>query len=227
MAQQLFFDLPALPALGREDFFAASANAVALAFVDQWPDWPDGKLVLLGPEGSGKTHLVHVWAKRSNARIISATDLADVDVPAMVDRPVAVEDVTRIAGDGACETALFHLHNLLRAEGQSLMLTAQKPPSRWGLALPDLTSRMMAAATTEIDPPDDLLLSVVMAKLFADRQIVPTGDVIPYLVNRIDRSFAIARKVVAAMDDLALSEKRDVTRPIAARVIADLEQVAD
>ncbi|MGR3322451.1 MAG: chromosomal replication initiator DnaA [Pseudooceanicola sp.] len=224
MPRQLTFDLPARPALGRDDFFVAAPNAMAVAMVDQWPDWPGGKLLLTGPEGAGKTHLVHVWAQRSGARILPAADLPGADIPLLGGQPVAVEDAQRIAGDRAAEEALFHLHNHVLAEGHSLLVTADAPPIRWGLVLPDLASRMQGAASVGIGAPDDALLSVVLAKLFADRQIVPPGDVIPYLLRRIDRSFASARRIVAAIDAVSLREKRGITRPLAARICDELEK---
>lgn len=224
MPRQLNFDLPARPALGRADFFVAEPNAVALAMVERWPDWPGGKLLITGPRGSGKTHLAHVWTTRSHARIVPAYLLPQEDIPALSAGPVAVEDVQEIAGNAEAERALFHLHNLLLAEGQSLLLTATGAPRHWGLELPDLASRMEGTGSVTIDLPDDQLLAVVLAKLFADRQVVPNGDVIPYLLRRMDRSFDAARRVVAAIDALALTEKRDITRRLAARACDQLEQ---
>ncbi|WP_370282945.1 DnaA ATPase domain-containing protein [Pseudooceanicola sp.] len=226
MPRQLNFDLPARPALGRDDFFVAEPNAVALALVESWPDWPNRKLLIIGPTGSGKTHLAHVWATRSRARLIPAYLLPQENIPALAAGPVVIEDAQEIAGNETAEHALFHLHNHLLAEGQSLLLTANTAPQHWGLHLPDLASRMQGTTSVSIDLPDDRLLAVVLAKLFADRQIVPHGDVIPYLLRRMDRSFADAQRIVAAIDALSLSEKRDVTRRLAGRACDQLEQDA-
>ena len=85
--EQLSFDLSARPALGREDFFVSEANAVALAMVDAWRDWPTGKFLLLGEPGSGKTHLAHVWAHQADARLMSSFDVPSADIEAMASRP--------------------------------------------------------------------------------------------------------------------------------------------
>ena len=220
MAQQLSFDLPVRPALGREDFFVSPANAMAVALVEGWHDWPGRKLALTGPAGAGKTHLAHVWAAASGARIVPARALAGADIPALATAPVAVEDVPDIAGDGAAEAALFHLHNLVLAEGHSLLLTAACPAHRWGLALPDLASRMQQAQAATLAPPDDRLLSAVLGKLFADRQLAPAPGTIPYLVARMDRSFDAARRLVAALDAAALAQGRAINRRLAAEVLA-------
>jgi chromosomal replication initiation ATPase DnaA len=113
-----------------------------------------------------------------------------------------VEDADHLA-DPADETALFHLHNLLGAQGGALLLTAAVPVRDWGLTLADLASRMQAIAVTRLDPPDDALLSAVLVKLFADRQITVAPALIPYLASRMDRSFAAARDLVARLDALA------------------------
>lgn len=219
MPRQLSFDLPARPALGRDDFFVSPANAEALATVEDWRDWPGGKLVLVGPKGAGKTHLAHVWAALSGARIVAAAELAAADIPALAAHPVAVEDADRIAQDGAAEAALFHLHNLALAERRALLVTGRDAPGRWGLGLPDLESRLQAAGIVRLAAPDDALLSALLAKLFADRQLSPSPDTITYLTRRIDRSFAAAARIVAKLDRAALAGKRPVTRALAAEVL--------
>lgn len=152
MAEQLPLNLPARTALGRGDFFVTEANALALAEIDGWRSWPAGKLVLVGPAGAGKTHLAHVWAKESGARILPASRLAEADIPALGEGPVVVEDADRIAGDRPAEEALFHLHNLALAERQPLLITASLPPSRWPLSLPDLASRMQGSPVARLGP---------------------------------------------------------------------------
>lgn len=224
MHRQLSFDLPARAALGREDFFVAPANAMAVALIENWQNWPGRKLLLEGPKGAGKTHLAHVWAQAAAARIVAATSLAGANIPDLASTPVAVEDVQDIAGDTAAENALFHLHNLVLAEGHALLLTADRPAARWGLQLPDLASRMQGTQATKLEAPDDRLLSAVLAKLFADRQLIPTPDTIPYLVARMDRAFDSARLLVARLDQAALSQGRAINRKLAAEVLEQIMQ---
>lgn len=219
--QQLSFDLPAKPAVGRDDFFVSPGNAVAVATIEAAQPWPGGKLVLCGPAGSGKTHLVHVWAAQSGAAVVSARDLAGADIPTLAKAPVAIEDVPRIATDLAAQNALFHLHNLVLAEGHALLLSGRSGPGHWGLSLADLQSRMQGAHMVTLAAPDDALLAAVLAKLFNDRQITPKADVIPYLVAHIHRSFEAAASMVERLDSAALAERRTVSRPLAIRLIAD------
>lgn len=219
MPEQLGFDLPSRTALGRDAFFVAPTNALALAMIDNWQDWAGGKLALTGPAGSGKTHLTHVWAEMSGAQIIAARDLAGADIPTLAIRAVAVEDVPQIGQDADAQTALFHLHNLTLAEGHPLLLTGEGPVPQWNLTLPDLASRIAAATAVALDPPDDALLSALMVKLLADRQLTPKPDLIPYLLTRMDRSFAAAIDLIDRLDTASIALKRPITRHLAATVL--------
>ncbi len=220
--RQMVFDLPARPALGRDDFFVSPANRLALAQVDAWPAWPDRRLAVSGPGGSGKTHLVHVWAARAGARILPAASLRSLDLARLPARvALAIEDVDR-PGDGSAaeaEEALFHLMNHLAAGGGSLMLTGRTPPAQWRLDLPDLASRLNAAQVARLDPPDDALLSAVLIKLFSDRQIDVAPDLITYLLARMDRSFEAAEALVMRLDVAALARQRPITPRLAAEVL--------
>ncbi|MEO0767580.1 MAG: DnaA/Hda family protein [Pseudomonadota bacterium] len=219
MATQLGLDLPARAALGRDDFLVAPSNAVAMRMIDDWVNWPLHKLVLSGPKGSGKTHLTHVWAAASGARIVAAHDLSVDLLETTPTRPVAVEDVPLISKDTHAQTLLFHLHNLLAEAGQHLLMTGTESPSLWAMSLPDLQSRIDAAGHAALDPADDNLLAAVLGKLFNDRQLTPRADVIPYLLTHMERSFEAARRIVAALDATSLARKKPVTRALAAEML--------
>lgn len=224
MSEQLRFRLPVRTALGREDFYVAPSNAVALALLDAWSDWPQGKMVLSGPTGAGKTHLAHVWAKDSGAQIILATDLAEHKPDDLATAPLVIEDVPDIAQNTEAQTHLFHIHNLMRDARIPLLLTGTQVPNLWAMSLPDLQSRVDAAGHAAIAPPDDELLSVILWKLFSDRQLRPRDDVIPYLVSHMDRSFAAAGRIVSALDDQSLAERREITRAFARQVLEYLAE---
>lgn len=219
MTGQLAFDLPPATEFGRDAFFVSAANAVALATVEGWRDWPLGKLLLLGPPGAGKTHLAHIWAQMADAVILPARDLVRADLPGLATRgAVVVEDAEALAGDRGAEEALFHLHNMLSADGR-LMVTAQGPSRDWGLTLPDLKSRMDAAHVARLAAPDDALLQAVLGKLFADRQVIVAPTLIPWMVVRMERSISAARRLVAELDARALAVGRPISRSMAAALL--------
>lgn len=215
MTRQLAFDLPGLQAMTREHFFVAPSNALALQTVEAWRDWPGRKLLLVGPEGAGKTHLAHIWAALADAVILPAETLAETDIASLAGRAVVVENADRI---GAVEAQLFHLHNLATTNG-ALLLTARTPPRDWGLRLPDLISRMQATPLARLDAPDDALLSAVLVKLFADRQVAVPASLIPYLISRMPRSIGAARALVASLDARALAARRPISRKLAGEAL--------
>lgn len=218
MIRQLAFDLPSAEAMTREDFFVAPSNALALQTVEGWQTWPGRKLLLVGPEGAGKTHLARIWATLAKATILPAATLAGTDISSLAGRAVVVEDADRISA--GAEAQLFHLHNLATS-GAALLLTARTPPRDWGLTLPDLVSRMQATQIARLEAPDDALLSAVLVKLFADRQVAVPSNLISYLITRMPRSIGAARTLVADLDARALAAGRPITRALAGEVLGD------
>ncbi|MEH6836095.1 MULTISPECIES: HdaA/DnaA family protein [Falsihalocynthiibacter] len=224
MPRQLTLNLPVRTALGREDFFVSPSNAHALETLSAPTDWPLGKIVLCGEIGSGKTHLVHVWAEQTQAQILQACDLEASNIEQLAQAPLAFEDADQIAQDGERETLLFHLHNLILANGHFLLLTARTAPSRWNIALPDLKSRMEGTAVVQLQAPDDMLLTVVLLKHFNDRQLHVAPEVVDYIIKRIPRSLGFIGELCVALDQTALSEKRAITRPLVAKVLDVLDK---
>ena len=224
MARQLTLDLGHKPALGRADFLVTPAHALAMTVLDQPETWPQGRMLLLGPDGSGKTHLATIWAAETGAMRIGASALRPdmVDLLASEDGAVVIEDAHRVAFSAGAEQALFHLWNLCAARGCWLLLTARKPPRDWDLSLPDLRSRMSAMPVTRIEAPDEALLAAVLVKLLADRQLSPPPGLIDWLVPRMDRDLGLARRLVAALDDATMAERRGLTRPLAAELLERL-----
>ena len=215
-ARQIAFDLPFRTSQGQEDFFVSAPNASAVKMLDQWPDWPQHCLLLIGPEGSGKSHLGALWANRAGAH------LADLQQTPAAQQSAhwLVEDADRLSS-ATQEEALFHLFNAVRSAGGSMVITARTVPARWFLELADLRSRMQAMPIAQLSEPDDALLKAVLVKHFNDRQIETEARLIDYLVPRMERSFAAVRKVVSELDRLSLEQKRPVTYRLAGELFGD------
>lgn len=219
--RQIPLALPARAALGRADFFVSPANDLALAMVDDWRNWPEGRLVLTGPEGSGKTHLAHVWAAQAGATIVTGGGVGAVDTAALPARShVVVDDADRTPDRD--QAALLHLHNHVLAGGGRILFTARRAPLTWSVTLPDLASRVQASATVALNAPDQGLLSAVLVKLFADRQVRVSPALVGYLVSRMERSLAMAGHLVARLDERALAQGGAINRALAAEVLDNL-----
>ena len=214
-ARQLVLPLPRRVALGRADYFVSDSNRPALEAVEAWPDWPGGMLAVIGPAGSGKTHLARVHQARAAE---AGRPLGDLETGG---RDLLVADADALVGAPAAEEALCHAFNRVAGEGGTLLLTARTPVAGWPVALADLRTRLNTVIAVELPEPDDALLQAVLLKLFADRQIDPerASEVAGWLVSRMERSLAAAEALVEALDALSLAEKRRIDTRLAAQVL--------
>ncbi|MGA7070534.1 chromosomal replication initiator DnaA [Bradyrhizobium sp.] len=213
--RQLAFALPHAESFTRDDFLEGPANAAGLALIDRWPDWPNRVMFLLGPEGSGKSHLAAIWAEQSGARSTSAHTLTATEVPgALATGALVIEDLKASDID---ERALFHLLNLAREEGAFVLMTARALPTE--VELRDLRSRLRAVPAVELQPPDDQLFRALIVKFCADRQLAVDETVVSYLTTRLERSYAAPRQAVQLLDTEALRLGRPVTRALAAELL--------
>ena len=217
--RQLALALDHAESYAREDFLSGPCNEAALELIDCWPDWPANVVALVGPEGSGKTHLATIWAAAAGARVISAHALDEAELrSALATGALVVEDAV-VTLD---ERALFHLINLARQENAYVLFTARAAPSAWPATIPDVVSRLRAMPVVTLEAPDDAMLRALIVKLAADRQLALDEGVVRYLSTRIERSFAAARAAVIALDHEALRRGRPPTRALAAEMFREI-----
>lgn len=219
--RQLPLDLPHEAALGRDDYLVGGSNRAAFELLERWPDWPAPVVVLAGPVGSGKTHLVNAFRDETGAAVIEAPALDEAAVAALAGAPAIVVENTHLGVDN---TALFHLLNAARQSDKKVLITSRTWPASWKISLPDLMSRLRAATPVEILEPDDDLLRRVLVKLFADRQIAVDLGVVDYLVVRMERSLEVALRAVEAIDQEALAGRVKITKPLAGRVLENVHK---
>lgn len=216
--RQLALALSFEESFARDDFLVGPANTAAFDLVDRWPDWPSRVMVLVGPEGAGKSHLAAIWAQASGARFVAARALVSATVPRELATGALVLEDARVGEFD--ERAVFHLLNLVREDEAHLLITTSSAPATWTIALPDLASRLRALPAVTLEPPDGTLLRAVLVKLFADRRVTVDENLISFLTSRMERSFAAARRLVEALDREALRQKRPLTRALAAELLA-------
>jgi chromosomal replication initiation ATPase DnaA len=212
-ARQLALDLGLTPQFGRDNFLVSRSNETALRIIEAWPDWPAQTLLLIGPPGSGKSHLAAIFASRAQAACIAGSGLAHADLVAlMAAAALVVEDVDRIGAED--EASLFHLFNLAHETKIFLLMTARGMPETWGLQTPDLLSRLRLCPRVEIEAPDEALFEAVIVKLFFDRQLVVDAAAVSLIALNIDRSLDAARNFVELVDREALARGVPITKSL-------------
>jgi chromosomal replication initiation ATPase DnaA len=214
--RQLLLDLANEPRFLAEDFVVGPSNERAYTTIEAWPSWPGNALLLVGPRGSGKSHLGAIWASRAHAWTLRRVELKDADVAGYMAAPALLIEDAHEPGD---EAALFHLINAAKLRGSHLLMTATTEPMLWKIATPDLLSRLRLAPVVHIEEPDEALLRMVITKLFVDRQLVVDAGVVDTILTFGERSFAGARAAVEALDRHSLATKRRLTRALTRGVL--------
>jgi chromosomal replication initiation ATPase DnaA len=208
MPQQIPFTLPVEPAMGEDDFLLTPSNAEAAALLKS----ANGSVLLLGPTGSGKSHLARIWTK---PRFAQALDFHNATVDALEEASAWVwEDADKTAWSAALEQKAFHILNAVKERRLSLLLTATQAPASWPLQLADLRSRLLSLPVAQLHAPDDTLVAGLLVKHLKDRQIRVGEDVLTYLIPRLPREGAKIEDAVKRLDEAALSGKRAVTVPL-------------
>lgn len=226
--RQLALELPHRPSFGKEDFLIAKCNLEAVKMVDSWPNWDFFAVCIYGSEGCGKTHLANVFSNR-----VSMLTNYPYKIPFIKAKNVKMENIYGLFAENHClvvedlekninQEAMFHLYNLYRNEGGNILFTSRTAPARLNFELKDLQSRLNIVPSIEIRDPDDDLLSSLIVKLFSDRQIMVSPEIINYMLNNMQRSFSFARKAVAEIDNISLARKRAVSIPIVKEALGNL-----
>ena len=229
---QLTMPFESRPALGRLDFVVSGCNRDAVALIDTYPHWDGVGVILVGNEKCGKTHLCHVWGEKTDAIWLTRDDFRVQDGVApwvekiengveKIEKPnpcVIVDDCHHITE----HEQLFNLYNRMQDVGGKLLLTATDAPKSWGITVPDLLSRLSTMALANIDSPDDMMLGMLLVKLFNDRQLQVSSDVILYVLKHLPRTYDSISAFVSHADAMALQEKRSITVPLARAVLENM-----
>jgi chromosomal replication initiation ATPase DnaA len=224
-SRQLTFHWPHSPSFAREDFLQAPSNRDALRAIELWPHWAGRMLVVVGPEGAGKSHLGTIWARAAGAITLPGEALDERSVEACAQAyALLIDDAERAV---QAETSFFHLMNAALENDVWLLLTSRASPDAWGLKTPDLLSRLRLAPIARLAAPDVELTEAVLFKLFSDRQLQVEPYVVAYIALRIERSLGVAREIVAILDHEALTQGRRVTRAMASQALGEMSPKND
>lgn len=219
MSDQLPLPLPHRPALGPDDFLVGASNARAIEAIDRYPDWPNPVLIVIGPAGSGKTHLAHVFRSVTAAETLDIADIRAETLAGHFNAPALIlEDVADVSALPEPD-AFFLLVDTAQRRRLPLLITSRSPVSDWRIARADTLSRLGLAQSVRLDPPDDALVAGLIVKLFADRQVAIAPEVVRYIVERGERSFHAINRLVDRLDRAALARRAPIGKALVRAVL--------
>jgi len=208
-----------VPRLTEADFLPSEGTRAALAWLARGADWPGRRLALWGGPGSGKTHLLHIWATRTGASLMTGSMLRHAAPGGgWTPGPLAIDD----ADLAPSEASLLHALNAAQEARHPVLIAARIPPARWTIALPDLRSRLRATAAVPLGAANDAFLHRLLARLLSDRQLFVPAPVQEWLLAVLPREPGALREAAARLDRAGLAAGRSVTRALAAQTLASL-----
>lgn len=182
-------------------------------------------LFLFGPAGSGKTHLLQALTREAAGQhacayvplrllasegpsVLEGLDRADL---------VCLDDLEAVLHDPAWLLPLLRFLDRLQAQGARGALSAAASPDRLALVLPDLATRLSAAAVYGLKPFSDADRSELLRERARARGLELPQDSARYLLSRLPRDTGSLMRALDALDKAALSAKRRLTLPFVQR----------
>jgi chromosomal replication initiation ATPase DnaA len=222
VARQFALPFACEPPYAPTDFLAGASNEAALAWIAATAPWPTLRLAVHGEAGTGKTHLLHMFAARHHAALLPAAAVRRL-VPPPEAAALAIDDADSVMD----EEALLHLLNGAAEHHMPVLLAARAPPARWNFRLPDLVSRLRATPTVALLAPDDALLRALLARLLSDHQLRVAERLQDFLLTRLPRTGGALREAAARLDRLSLAQGGTITRKMAQSVVDELGAPAE
>lgn len=229
--RQLALPFTYCPRFISSDFISAPSNAAARTWLGIHyntylkPDWPDQRLALWGDSGTGKTHLLQIWAEKEQALFLPASVLAQTSFMLWLETLQKNSIKAFVIDDADLVTDphdLLHLLNVAKEYQFTIVLSGRKAPARWEMNLPDLASRLRSMMAVRLEQPEEELLRILFLRLLAEHQLIVSSSVIEWILLRLPRTASAIREAVERLDRMSWTEGRSITKNFAVRVLEDL-----
>lgn len=213
--QQLFFPFSNTPSYTLADFFVSSSNHEAFECIRKWPNWPSLGMVILGPTGSGKTHLAHIWQQSSGARFFDQTIWSSTLENFQVDQNTPLIFDEQFPED----TDFFHLLNMLKDSELPFLILKKKPFNQDQIHLKDLRSRLLNIPSVTLHAPNDDLIKAMILKQCADAQIMISDPILNYITTHMDRSYESIARLCKKLIHEIQGQRHNLTLPLVKSVM--------
>lgn len=209
--EQSYFNYNLKPGLAIDDFFVSTSNKKAYSFILN-KKIDNKKILLIGPNKSGKTHLGKIWQKNNNA--VSYEN--NFEIILNYKKNIFIDDFLKNIN----EEQIFHLINHCSINKLTILLTSNKEVFEHNFLLKDLVSRLKTFNLLRINLPDDDLIINLIIKLLHDKQIIiKNEEIFHYILKRIERSYEEIFLLIENIDKLSLEKKRELTIPLIKKLL--------
>jgi len=216
MNKQLILDFPATKNYLKEDFYVSPSNNEAFKTIESWPKWLKRAVNIYGPSGSGKSHLVSIFANKTISLTIKYSELSETIFERFKSKEVLIiEDFVNRDKD----ELLYSLYDNVEKFNKYLLFTSKNPINSMKFLLPDLQSRISSCNIVEIKLPDDNLIEAILSKNLSDRQITVDKKYMKYTIKRIDRSYENLSKFIYILDKFTLKSGKSITFQVIKEVL--------
>ncbi|MCC7053099.1 MAG: ATP-binding protein [Gemmatimonadaceae bacterium] len=199
-------------------------------------------LVITGPSGSGRTHLLHaignalIDAGVQTVACVGASVFAEQLITALREGAVEkwraryrnagallLDDIEAVAGKERTQDELFHLFNALQSAGRQVVLTSSVPPNQLATLEDRLRTRFAQGLVVELGSPDIAQRAALIHQYFDTHHTIVSDQVVSHLADRPARSVGDVLNVVRRLHAAAALAGAPITP---AFVAAELDGAA-
>ncbi len=232
------------PKRGVDSFWFGETNRLAQAGIMQMFQQLGqiSPIVLYGPAGSGKTHLLESLVvdarrkhKKSRCVFLSAEQFTANFVQALrgTGLPVfrrkyrdldvlAVDDVHFFAGKNATLAEFQHTIDNLSRHGKQVILTSDRPPIDLGKLGSDLTARMMSGLVCPLNYPDAAGRAKIVREMCRQRNVKLPNDVVELISHNLARDVRRLSGAINRIHAISIALNKQVDLELARQALTDL-----
>ncbi len=214
---QLVFKFPFKTRYFEQDFFVSSNNFSAYKLIESWPNWPGKWVNIIGPTGSGKTHLSKILEKKiKRLKVIDETNVNEKIISELRNFDCLIIDNFKNKIE---DKLLYSILNQSKQLENFIVINSKLQLNKFEIKLKDLKSRFNSFIFIGIDLPTDDLLQVIISKSFSDKQINLNPKVSEYIVKNVDRSYEKMFKFLSDLDEFSLSSGKSININLIKKVL--------
>ena len=223
-----------------DNFVEGDCNRLARSAVANKPGGTSfNPLMIYGPTGLGKTHLVHAIGGAIKDRFpekqvlyVNAEKFTQQFVESMKNNTIndfknfyqlidvlILDDVHNFAGKEKTQDIFFHIFNELHQTNKQIVLTSDKPPKDLIGVEDRLLSRFKWGLTADLQIPDfETRMAILYKKMQLDGIELPQ-DVVEYVAHNIDSNMRDLEGAMVSLLAHSTLNKKEIDLPLAKQML--------